>query len=185
MLCGARIASTDLEIVARVEIKIIFAQTRKEQVNMVCGNITLMRADIIAQVGSARNALIQKKKCCLSAQDAEQRWKEVKHLRLIDADKLIAIFQKKFGCYSFMIARQDIDLAPTVNAIPVDDVAKMLADLFGDCIACNYNDIDQYIEIDCEKDACPDYGDYSCWKKYVMYLMENERAKMDGGEQDA
>lgn len=64
--------------------------------------------------------------------------------------------------------------APTVDAIPIDTVAEMLAELFGDEIPCNYNDIDEMLSIGCEKSHCPDDGDHSCWKKYVKAWMERK-----------
>ena len=71
-----------------------------------------------------------------------------------------------------------IDEAPAVDAIPIDTVAEMLADLFGDEIPCNYNDIYEMLPIGCEKAQCPDDGDHSCWKKYVMHWLKR---KVDGG----
>lgn len=68
-------------------------------------------------------------------------------------------------------ARKLISEAPAVYAIPIDTVAEMLADLFGDCCPCNYNDLDEVLSIGCERKNCPgvfEY-DYSCWKKYVEW----------------
>lgn len=67
-----------------------------------------------------------------------------------------------------------IDRAPTIDAIPIDTVAEMLAELFGDEIPCNYNDIDEMLSIGCEKSHCPDDSDHSCWKKYVKAWMERK-----------
>lgn len=67
-----------------------------------------------------------------------------------------------------------IDNAPAVDAIPIDIVAEILADLFGDEIPCNYNDIDEILSIGCEKAHCPDDGDHSCWKKYVRAWIERK-----------
>lgn len=68
--------------------------------------------------------------------------------------------------------RQALREAPAVDAIPIDTVAEMMADLFHDGCPCNYNDIDEMIAVDCEKDYCPDYGDHSCWEKYIKAWME-------------
>lgn len=75
-----------------------------------------------------------------------------------------------------------VDNAPAVDAIPIDTVAEMLAELFGDEISCNYNDIDEMLSIGCEKAHCPDDGDHSCWKKYVEYWMKRKR---EGGNDGA
>lgn len=67
-----------------------------------------------------------------------------------------------------------VETAPAVDAIPIDTVAEMLADLFGDCCPCNYNDLDEVLSIGCERKNCPGFfeDDYSCWKKYVKVWME-------------
>lgn len=77
-----------------------------------------------------------------------------------------------------------IKRAPTVDAIPIDNVAEMLAGVYGDCCPCNYLDIDEWISVDCKRKNCPGFfeTDYSCWKKYVEYWMKR---KLDGGKQDA
>lgn len=64
-----------------------------------------------------------------------------------------------------------IEKAPAVDAIPIDTVAEMLADLFGDCCPCNYNDLDEVLSIGCERKSCPGFfeDDYSCWKKYAEW----------------
>lgn len=100
---------------------------------------------------------------------------------LISRSALEAEFAGPF-VQTYKECRQALREAPAVDAIPIDDVAEMLADLFGDECACNYNHIDQRLAMGCERDSCPDDGDYSCWKKYVEYWMKR---KMDGGKQDA
>lgn len=67
--------------------------------------------------------------------------------------------------------------APAVDAIPIDTVAEMLAELFGDECCCNYNDIDEWLPFLCEhSDTCPDViGKNGCWKQFIKHW----RAKKD------
>lgn len=67
--------------------------------------------------------------------------------------------------------------APTVDAIPIDTVAEMLAELFGEECCCNYNDIDEWLPFLCEhSDTCPDViGTNGCWKQFIKHW----RAKND------
>lgn len=90
---------------------------------------------------------------------------------LISRDKLLESFKRDFTptLWEDKYIVQNIMEAPAVDAIPIDTVAEMLADLFGDCCPCNYNDLDEVLSIGCERKNCPGFfeDDYSCWKKYV------------------
>ena len=61
--------------------------------------------------------------------------------------------------------------APAVDAIPIDDVAEMLAELFGEECCCNYNGIDEWLPFLCEhSDTCPDViGTNGCWKQFIKH----------------
>lgn len=50
-------------------------------------------------------------------------------------------------------------------------IACMLADLFGDTCACNYNDIDEWLCELCDfKDTCcPNPGGVACWEQFLKY----------------
>lgn len=80
--------------------------------------------------------------------------------------------------------REAIDDAPTVDAIPIDDMAEMLAESFGDECCCNYNRTDEWLPELCEhSETCPDViGKNGCWKQFIKHWMKR---KMDGGKQDA
>ena len=68
-------------------------------------------------------------------------------------------------------ARKLIAEAPAVDAIPIDTVAEMLAELFGEECCCNYNGIDEWLPFLCEhSDTCPDViGTNGCWKQFIKH----------------
>ena len=50
------------------------------------------------------------------------------------------------------------------------EVAVIIADLFGDNCACNFNDIDEWLPFKCELlDACPNPCGVACWEQYLKY----------------
>lgn len=71
-----------------------------------------------------------------------------------------------------------VETAPSVDAIPIDTVAEMLAELFGEECCCNYNGIDEWLPFLCEhSDTCTDViGTNGCWKQFIKHW----RAKKDG-----
>lgn len=57
------------------------------------------------------------------------------------------------------------------------EVAEILAELFGDACACNFNGIDEWLPEKCELlDACPNTVGVACWEQYLKF----REAKMDG-----
>lgn len=57
------------------------------------------------------------------------------------------------------------------------EVAEIIADLFGDPCACNFNSIDEWLPFKCELQAdCPHPVGVACWEQYLKY----RDAKMDG-----
>ena len=51
-----------------------------------------------------------------------------------------------------------------------NEVAEIIADLFGDTCACNFNDIDEWLPFKCELlDACPNPCGVTCWEQYLKY----------------
>ena len=50
------------------------------------------------------------------------------------------------------------------------EVAVIIADLFGDNCACNFNDIDEWLPFKCELvDSCPNTYGVACWEQYLKY----------------
>ena len=49
-------------------------------------------------------------------------------------------------------------------------VACLLAELFGDTCACNYNGIDEWLPEKCEViDACPNPAGVACWEQFLKH----------------
>lgn len=104
-------------------------------------------------------------------------------MRLIDADALdkvmgeayLSLFTEygSFDAYAmgYESAVCAVEAAPTIDAVPVDAVAQMLADAFGDYCPCNYNNIDEWLPLLCEEDsACGEHKDkLHCWKIYIKH----------------
>ena len=50
------------------------------------------------------------------------------------------------------------------------EVAVIIADLFGDDCACNFNDIDEWLPFKCELiESCPNTYGVACWEQYLKY----------------
>ena len=73
-----------------------------------------------------------------------------------------------------------IDAAPPVTPQPKTghwnnhQIACMLADLFGDACACNYNGIDEWLSELCDfKDTCcPNPVGVACWEQFLKHRAE-------------
>ena len=50
-------------------------------------------------------------------------------------------------------------------------IALLLAELFGDTCACNYNGIDEWLPEKCEfaNTSCPNPGGVACWEQFLKY----------------
>lgn len=54
-------------------------------------------------------------------------------------------------------------------------VACMLAELFDDTCACNYNGIDEWLPLKCELlDSCPHPAGVACWEQYLTHRAERK-----------
>ncbi len=52
-------------------------------------------------------------------------------------------------------------------------VACLLAELFDDTCACNYNDIDEWLPKKCELlDSCPNPDGVACWEQFLKHKAE-------------
>lgn len=112
--------------------------------------------------------------------------------RLIWADDALAaeFTIEEGGAIAYVVDSEVIRRLPTVDAVEVvhgqrlynaHEVAEIIAELFGDCCACNFNGIDEWLPLKCElQDACPFPVGVACWEQYLKY----RSAKMDG-ENDA
>lgn len=52
-------------------------------------------------------------------------------------------------------------------------VACLLAEIFDDTCACNYNDIDEWLPEKCEVlDSCPNPVGVACWEQFLKHKAE-------------
>ena len=59
-------------------------------------------------------------------------------------------------------------------------VACMLAELFDDTCACNYNGIDEWLPLKCELlDSCPNPVGVACWEQYLTHRAERRTDDLD------
>ena len=59
------------------------------------------------------------------------------------------------------------------------EVAVIIADLFGDDCACNYNDIDEWLPFKCELfESCPNTCGVACWEQYLKHRHFKGEEKM-------
>ena len=92
-------------------------------------------------------------------------------------DCLTATGLKKFDF--ILDARYKIKNLPSVTPQPKigwnnHQIACMLADLFGDACACNYNGIDEWLSELCDfKDTCcPNPVGVACWEQFLKHRAE-------------
>lgn len=102
-------------------------------------------------------------------------------MRQIDADELIrrAIerYKEMMGTdigHGMGIIVSMITDARTIDAVPLDDVAKMIDDAFG--CPCDYSPTDEWLPEVCElQDVCPHPEDSAdCWKQYIKHYGERK-----------
>jgi hypothetical protein len=55
------------------------------------------------------------------------------------------------------------------------EVAEIIADLLGDCCACNFIGNDEWLPYKCELQAsCPNPVGVACWEQYLKYRGQKE-----------
>ena len=65
---------------------------------------------------------------------------------------------------------------PSIESMTIHEVAIILAELFDDPCACNYNGIDEWLPEKCKfGDVCPHPEGVSCWEQYLKYQLEKIR----------
>lgn len=106
-------------------------------------------------------------------------------VRLIDANALPYENQVLSYDDEWCLKVSDIEKAPTIDPESLrpkgrynaHEVAEIIAELFGDCCACNFNGIDEWLPFKCELvDACPNTVGVACWEQYLKY----RDTKMEG-----
>lgn len=94
--------------------------------------------------------------------------------------KLAEHYKGSFTGEAFERAAREIASMPTVDAYTAHEVAEIIAELFGDSCACNFNGIDEWLPLKCELlDACPNTCGVACWEQYLKFRggerKDNER----------
>ena len=92
------------------------------------------------------------------------------------AHELIVPNEYKYGLYNQAINNYCVEIMQLPSAHPDNhEVACLLAELFGDTCACNFNDIDEWLPERCEfLDACPDPGGVTCWEQFLKHRAERK-----------
>lgn len=68
---------------------------------------------------------------------------------------------------------KDVPVPPAQPEWNSHTVACLLAELFNDTCACNYNGIDEWLPEKCELlDSCPNPGGVACWEQYLKYRVD-------------
>ena len=84
--------------------------------------------------------------------------------------KLAEYYKGSFSGDAFARAAEEIAILPSVKAYTTHEVAEIIAELFGDACACNFNGIDEWLPEHCELlDACPDTVGVACWEQYLKF----------------
>ena len=68
-------------------------------------------------------------------------------------------------------AKNEIEANMENGLYTAHEVAVIIADLFGDDCACNFNDIDEWLPFKCELiKSCPNPCGVACWEQYLKYM---------------
>lgn len=95
--------------------------------------------------------------------------------KLIRADKLLQVLIDDINISGANLARikRYIEEAPGLRLYTPHEVAVIIADLFGDDCACNFNGIDGWLPDKCELTAaCPNPVGVACWEQYLKCRYE-------------
>lgn len=68
-------------------------------------------------------------------------------------------------------ARWVIQELPPVETMSINEIANLLAEVFKDTCACNYNGIDEWLPNYCEVPdcICPYPDNNECWKQFIKW----------------
>lgn len=71
-----------------------------------------------------------------------------------------------------------LDELPTETKWDNHEVACLLAELYDDPCACNYNDNDEWLPIHCELlDVCPEPCGVACWEQFLKHRNKAKEVK--------
>jgi len=102
----------------------------------------------------------------ISRQGAIDALRAMQTYKLFEGDDMLLIDQ----------AEAQIELMRLPSAQPEwnnHTVACLLAEIFGDNCACNFNGIDEWLPEKCEViDACPNPVGVACWEQFLKHRAE-------------
>ena len=91
----------------------------------------------------------------------------------IDALKREEALTRAFGYHVVIDTIRELPSAQPQTEWNNHTVACLLAELFGDTCACNYNGIDEWLPEKCEViDACPNPAGVACWEQFLKHRAE-------------
>lgn len=76
------------------------------------------------------------------------------------------------------IIKDLIDGVPTIDAVPVEEIARLLADTFSS--PCNFSPLDEEMCDVCGENC--DMDDEKCWARWIKLKMDGERREDDAKE---
>ena len=86
------------------------------------------------------------------------------------------------GEQKFALVPEDIEIKPRVKkTYTAHEVACIIAELFGDSCACNFNDCDEWLAFCCDyrETKCPEPGGVKCWEQYLKYREVKDLVKRE------
>lgn len=100
---------------------------------------------------------------------------------LISRSAAIEALLKQPNTLTRSVVRRVLRQVPGVDSekwlYTAHEVAEIIAELFGDRCACNFNGIDEWLPDKCELQySCPNPFGVACWEQYLKY----HDAKMEG-----
>ena len=94
----------------------------------------------------------------------------------IEALKRAEALTRAFGYHFVIDTIRELPSAQPQTEWNNHTVACLLAELFGDACACNYNGIDEWLPEKCEViDACPNPVGVACWEQFLTHRAERRQ----------
>lgn len=98
---------------------------------------------------------------------------------LIDKQAVIDLWDKYYPYISVKAAEFDCMLRALPSAEPEwnnHTVACLLAEMFGEDCACNFNGIDEWLPEKCEViESCPNPVGVACWEQFLKHRGERRQ----------
>ena len=116
---------------------------------------------------------------CVSREYAIQaidKCRERKNKKIDELRELLFKNQEWCSKAETKVAELEKQLADRPQTYTNHEIACLLAEMFDDTCACNYNGIDEWLPLKCEfTDICPNTVGVACWEQFVEYKMADMR----------